>query len=100
MPSQAGESSLASWSTKRWSPQTPPYLPLRAMAKGCRTRAAESSRNNQRNALALAAIIDECLTAGATFARSHPMSHDDEKHKAKDDANRCVGCGCSNSLTP
>ena len=72
------------------------------MAKGCRTRAAESSRNNQRNALALAlaAIIDECLTAGATFARSHPMSHDDEKHKAKDDANRCVGCGCSDSLTP
>jgi hypothetical protein len=48
----------------------------------------------------LAAIIDECRVAGATFARSDPMSHDDEKHKAKDDANRCVCCGCNDSLTP
>jgi len=28
------------------------------------------------------------------------MSHDDEKHKAKDDANRCVCGGCNGSLTP
>jgi hypothetical protein len=38
------------------------------MAKGCRRRAAEPSRNNQSNALERAAIIDECLVAGATFA--------------------------------
>jgi hypothetical protein len=69
------------------------------MAKGCRTRAAESS-NNQGSAPELAAIIDECMVAGATLARSDPMSHDDEKHKAKDDANRCVCRGCNDSLTP
>jgi hypothetical protein len=28
------------------------------------------------------------------------MSHDDEKDKAKDDANRCVCCGGDDSLTP
>jgi len=38
------------------------------MAKGCSTGAAESSRNNQGSALALAPIIDACMVAGATFA--------------------------------
>jgi len=45
-------------------------------------------------------IIDACMVAGATFARSDPMSHDDEKHEAKDDAKRCVCRGCNDSLTP
>jgi hypothetical protein len=28
------------------------------------------------------------------------MSHDDQKHKAKDDTNRCICCGGDDALTP
>ena len=100
MPSQAGESS---WHLGRPSAGRPRRLPICLFGQSPKDAAhAPQSRAATPKAArrSAPAIIDECLVAGATFARSDPMSHDDEKPKAKHAANRCVCCGCDDSLTP